>query len=226
MPNQIPRRDRAVADLAAHCLTLPAAEIVDRLTTGLTQLRDLLIRRLHDDMVRIVTDSMLAPTSGSQQMTQIERASHEIDAYAAVVVADEVTQGGYLGGPGEWFLDWTIKLRADDGHESDLKRIADPYSDLPDKDRRLRLASKLQHAVPESIRAPAVLYHLFPLSVRIVAAMAFGNTERAEQKRSEQLELLPAIGDCGACHGRVLGNGASCGECGNPLWNFEWLRVV
>ena len=226
MPSQIPRRDRAVANFAAHCPTLPAAEIVDRLTTGLTQLRDLLIRRLLDDVVRIVTDSMLAPLSGSQKMTQIERASHEIDAYATVVVADEVTQGGYLGGPDEWLLDWTIQLRADDGHESDLKRIADPYSDLPDKDRRLRLASKLQRAVPESIRAPAVLYHLFPLSVRIVAATAFGNSVRAEQLRSEQMELLPAIGDCGDCHGRVLGNGKNCGQCGNPLWNFAWLRVV
>jgi hypothetical protein len=182
---------------------------------------------------------MLAPSSGTQAMTQLERASQEIDAYAALVVADEVAHGGYLDGPTsdallgkpavapkEWLLDWLLQLRTDDALGSSLKTYSQPYGDLPDKDRRLRLASKLQRAVPASIRTPAVIYHLFPLSVRIVAALAFGNITRAEQLRSEQIALLPAIRDCGACHGRVLDIGASCATCGNPLWNFAWLRVV
>jgi hypothetical protein len=227
MQNQIQRRERAAAELAAHCPNLPSAEVVDSLLSGLTQLRDLLTARLHEDVeIQFGVDSMVAPMSLSQEVTQIRRASAEIDAYTSVVVDQEVTGSGFVDRPGEWFLDWIYQLRFGDGYEAARQEHADPYRSLIEKGRRLRFASILQQAVPESVRTPSVLFLLFPISVRIVAAVAFGDAGRAQQLRAEQVDLLSPIGDCPECHGRVLRNDERCHSCGNPIWTFAWLRAV
>jgi len=226
MHTQFQRRECGAAELATHCLNLRPAEVVDSLLTGLTQLRDLLTVRLHEDVERqFGVDSMIAPMSLSQECKQIRQASVEIDVYAAVVVHEEVTRGGYVDCPGEWFLDWINQLRFGSGCELAFKEHTDPYRGLSDKGRRQRFVSILQHAVPESVKTPPVLFLLFPQSVRIVAAVAFGDALRAQKLRAEQLDLLSTIGDCQECHGRVLGNDERCRICGNPLWTFAWLRA-
>ena len=77
--------------------------------------------------------------------------------------------------------------------------------------------------LPESGRAPLVLFSLVPLSVHLVTALAFGDRRRGEALRKQQQDLLPALADCRDCHGAVLANGKLCSTCGNPLWKFEWL---
>ena len=160
---------------------------------------------------------MVAPMSLSQEVKQIRQASVEIDAYTSVVVDEEVTDGAYVARSGEWFLDWIFQLRFGDGYELARQEHAAPYRSLSDQGRRLRFASILQQAVRESMRTPSVLFVLFPLSVRIIAAVAFGDMQRAQALRAEQVGLLAAIGDCEECHGRVLGNDETCRNCGNPL---------
>jgi hypothetical protein len=169
---------------------------------------------------------MFAPMSLSQGVKRIQRARVEIDAYAAVVVNDEVTQSGYVDGLSEWFLDWIFQLRFGDEYEQTFKEHADPYRGLSDRGRRRRFVSILQQAVPESVKAPPVLFLLFPQSVRIIAAVAFGDALRAQKLRAEEVDLLSAIGDCHECRGRVLSNEETCRICGNPLWTFAWLRAV
>ena len=58
---------------------------------------------------------------------------------------------------------------------------------------------------------------------RLAVAVAFNDPLRAAELRSEQVNLLPAIEDCLHCHGRPLETGDVCSECGNPLWNLDWL---
>jgi len=87
----------------------------------------------------------------------------------------------------------------------------------------LKFVSVLQRAIPESARAPLVLFRLYPRAVRILAAVAFGDPLRAQELRAEQIGFLPAISDCHECHGRVMDNEDICRCCGNPLWNFAFL---
>lgn len=225
--NQFQRRESATAVFAVHCPNRPAASVVDSLASGLTLLRDLLTTRLHEDVeVQFGFDSMVAPLSPSLGIKQIQRASAEIDSYATVVVDDEVSRGEYIDVSGAWFLDWLIQLPLGDDWQLARSELADPYRGLSDNARRLRFASNLRQAVPESVKAPPVLFLLFPLAVRIVAAAAFGDAQRTQTVRAEQIALLPAIGDCPDCYGRVLGNGERCTSCGNPLWTFDCLRAV
>ena len=89
--------------------------------------------------------------------------------------------------------------------------------------RRLKFLSVLQHSMPETTKAPLVLFRLYPRSLRIATAVAFGDFVRAKKLRSEQMSFLPAITDCHECHGRVFENDEICRCCGNPLWNYAWL---
>jgi hypothetical protein len=214
------------AALAAYCSNIPAERVVESLSTGLAQLRELLTTRLHKDVERqFGVDSLDAPLSELQEFKQIHRAEVEIDAFSAVVAADEATQSGYVNCSPEWFLDWALRLRFGDGHELVLKENAEPYRGLNDSGRQLRFASALQRAVPESFRAPRLLFKLFPQCVRIVTAAAFQDAARADKLRTEQRDLLAAIGDCRECHGRVLNNGQRCDHCGNPVWTIAWLHA-
>ena len=71
-----------------------------------------------------------------------------------------------------------------------------------------------------------MLFRLAPSSVEIATALAFGKTADAGHWRKQQMEYLPAIGDCHECRGRVLDNGEQCRVCGNPVWKFEWLTAA
>lgn len=218
-------RQRAAADLAPRLTRLHAADVVDGLAGGLALLSGLLEQRLHVDLERqFGVDSMVAPMTLSQAGRQLQRAATEIDAYSAVVVEEEVGRGLYVADSGAWVLDWALQLRLGDAAGAVRAAQAEAYRGLEDRPRRLRFASQLRHAVPESVRMPGVVLKLYALGVRIAAALAFGDAARADQLRAEQIELVPAIGDCPDCRGRVLMNGMSCAHCGNPLWTYAWLR--
>ena len=179
--------------------------------------------RAHDDVERTCgTDSMFA-TSLANMERQARRVKIEIEAYACIVVDDEVTQSGYVNDTGTWFLDWIFRLRLGEGYRSVMDQRVDYYRSRTIEKRRLKFVSVLQRSMPESARAPLVLFRLFPRAVRILAAVAFGDPLRAQELRAEQTGFLPAISDCHECHGRVLDNEEICRCCGNPVWTFSYL---
>jgi hypothetical protein len=219
------RAQTAAAELAAHSLIYRPEDVVDRLQSGLMQLRDLLADRLHIDVERnFGVDSMVAPISLKHELSQLRSAEEATAAFAAVLVADESAARGFVDRADEWMIDWVLQLQFGDAGAALRRDQADPYRPLTETARRMRFVSVLQRAVPESLRTPPVIFLLFPLAVRIVAAMAFGDEPRANALRAEQANLLAVIRDCHECRGRVLANEERCRCCGNPLWTFAWLR--
>jgi hypothetical protein len=221
---QMERLGRLAAKFQGHCPELRSQHhIVDSLSVGLTHLRDLFMVRAHDDVEQEYgADSMVA-TSLANMQRQTRTAKIEIEAYSCIVVDDEVTENGHVNKADQWFLDWIFRLRLGEGCRSVVDKRVGYYSSRTNEERRLKFVSLLQRTMPQSARAPLVLFRLFPRSVRVSAAVAFGDPLRAQELRAEQIRFLPAIGDCHECHGRVLDNEEICRCCGNPVWNFTWL---
>jgi len=111
------------------------------------------------------------------------------------------------------------------GDEASAARVAQYRSKSAD-DRRLALTDVLLQVLPESRRAPLVLFRLMPLAVHIATALAFGDHATAAEVRARQIACLPSIRDCHRCRGEVADNGDLCEVCGSPLWRYEWLTVT
>ena len=127
----------------------------------------------------------------------------------------------------QWYLSWLARLRLGDLEPgSEGARRCNEYASLSADKRRLAFADALARILPESRKAPLVLFRLFPLAVQIVTACAFGDGSAASAMRQEQVSILPAIAACRACHGRILERGEPCNACGNPLWKYEWLTAI
>ena len=220
---QTERLGRLAAEFQVHCPELRSQHIADSLLVGLTHLRDLLMVRAHDDVEQEYGEDSMFVTSFSNKQRQTRNAEIEIDAYSCIVVDDEVTERGYVNNAELWFLDWIFHLRLGEECRSIFDKRVGYYSSRTIDVRRLKFVSMLQHVIPQSARAPLILFRLFPRSVRVSAAVAFGDALRAQELRAEQIRLLPAINDCHECHGRVLDNEEICRCCGNPVWNFVWL---
>ena len=105
------------------------------------------------------------------------------------------------------------------------KRVESYLAKTADQ-RRLTFSDVMGRALPESRHAPLVLFRLMPLAVEIVTALGFGDSPQAAEVRQRQSAILPAIGDCERCRGKLLENGEQCPECGNPLWLFDWLTSI
>ena len=219
------RRAAAADDFNRHERRSDGERVIASLGGGLTLLRDSLYARLHDDVQRrLGMDSMLSPLSEekTERMTKLE-----IELFQMVVSAATVRQRGYANGADDWYLHWMGQFRLgpinSDGRVA--KRLAFYLAQTQD-DRRLAFSNVLSAALPQSRKAPLVLFRLVPSSVEIATALAFGKTADAGHCRRQQMEHLPAIGDCHECRGRVLDNGEQCRVCGNPVWKFEWLTAA
>ena len=219
---QSERQDLAAAELLAHCPELNSQRIVDSLSVGLTHLRNMLMVRTRDDVARKFGSDSMTGMSLSEMQKQDQLAKVEIEAYACILIDDEVALNGYIEDT-PWFLEWMFHLRFGDGYKPVFDRRVDFYHSHSIEQRRLKFVSVLQRVLPESARAPLVLFRLFPRAVRILTAVAFGDPLRAQELRTEQAGVLPAISDCHECHGRVLDNEEACRCCGNPVWNYAFL---
>jgi hypothetical protein len=198
--------------------------VVNSLAAGLSVLRDSLFIRMHEDVERVIgRDSMLIPVSELKAQKLTKR---EIEIYQLVESGAAAKEFGYIASL-DWFADWLWRLRLA-GAESDpncRKRLSEYLGEPPQK-RRGRFESALSKVLPESTRAPLVVFLLYPLCVQIVTAQAFADHARAARLRQSQVAILPAIIDCRSCHGKVLENGEQCAGCGNPLWKFSWLTAA
>lgn len=198
------------------------ARIVSRLADGMTVLRNSLFTRIHDDVEdRYGMDSAIMPLSlaKSERMTKIE-----IEVFQSLHAACSAVDRGYAKSECDRLGQWLLYLRIGSAcWREPIQQRVERYLAKDPECRRLFFSDLLVADLPEAGRAPLVLLRLFPLAVEIVTAMAFDDVETADELRAEQRRLLPPIGDCRRCGGKVLRNGDSCRECGNPIWKFKLL---
>jgi hypothetical protein len=201
------------------------AQVVRCLVNGLSLLRDTLWRRVHQDVEQSLgTDSLYMPVSETKakQLTIAE-----IEVYEIAESALAATSFGYVAEHGGWYLQWLARLRsAQLGPEPQVVERCRSYLFSPADDRRLTFVDRLGRVMPESRRAPLVLFRLVPLSIQIATASAFHDRGTAERLRREQATILPAITDCQECRGQVLECVEQCRCCGNPLWKHAWLTAA
>jgi hypothetical protein len=221
----VSRRTQAAAMLAEAIDHGDPAHIVHSLADGLTTLRKLLYQRVHHDVEEVYgQDSMLMPLSEEKCEHRVKT---EIEVYQIAVCAEELQEQGYLTRDLAWTADWLASLRL--GEHYTGSRYHDRlslYLELEQGDRSHAFVNVLQRTLPETLKAPLILYRLFPLAARIVTAVAFGDPPAARQRRAKQISWLPAIIDCHHCQGQVLDNSEVCRECGNPIWKYQWLTVA
>jgi len=197
--------------------------VAGSLVSGLAILRDMLYLRLHREVEeKLGTDSLLMPVS--ERKTECATKG-EISVFQLAVSADVVRQQGYLADD-RWYLGWLSRLMAIGPADDMLNARVAQYRSQTSDSQRLVFTDVLSRVLPESRRAPLVLFRLYPAAIRIATALAFRDTPCAQQVRAEQMVLLPAIADCRKCQGRVLDNDQVCEECGNPLWSYRWLTVT
>jgi hypothetical protein len=199
-------------------------QMVTSLDAGLLVLRDLLYGRLHYDVEQIVgTDSMLIPLSEAktQRATKVQ-----IEIYQVVESAWAVQERQYVSST-DWYLDWLTRFRLGEmaAKEKIRSEIA-TYRGMNPRGRQLAFTDVLMRVLPESRKAPMVLFQLVPLAIQIATALAFGDDPAAAELRRQQRSILPSIADCPACHGAVLNNADLCDTCSNPLWTYKWLTVA
>jgi len=219
------QRSAAAVELEPYLSGKPAHAVTNSLVFGLNTLRNLLFQRIHSDVeTNIGQDSMLLPISAERSEN---RAKMEIEAYQIAVSAAAARDGDYVGNDLKWYVRWLVQLRMNDASDqTEWRRRIRRYMAASDDRRRLEFSRNLETVFPEASRAPLILYRLFPLSVRIVSAVAFGEPLEAIELRNRQTFWLPVITDCHECHGRPLDNGESCCVCGNPLWDYSWLNAA
>lgn len=204
-----------------------AEATVASLCDGLTQLVDLMLTRVQRDAEEeFGLDSMLMPATAAGEVKAVRRAKDLINIYTSVVAAEEAIEQKYVDDEDDWFVRWLLPLRMEVDDWSPVEQqIADYRGHAPHQRRRV-FVSALERNVPYATKAPLVLYRLYPLAVRIVVAIAFGDHLRAGELRNQQASILPVISDCHVCHGRPFDNGENCGSCGSPLWSYAWLRAA
>lgn len=217
--------EHAAETFNEHARRTDGQRVVRSLNNGLGVLGDTLFVRLHADVERrIGTDSMLMPVS---EATTAVAAKREIEIYHVAQCAVAARQRPFLAAGDEWFVEWLVSLRLEAAPlEQPLKARLFDYLARSDDGRQMAFTNMLAKILPESTRAPLVLFTLYPLAVTLAVAQAFGDEPGAEAVRRRQASILPAIHDCSECRGRVLENGEKCRICGNPLWTSEYLTAA
>jgi hypothetical protein len=213
---------QAAKEFNDHTRRTDGERVAGSLTSGLSLLQDSLYLRLNEDLERIIgRDSMLVPVS---QLKTRQATKTEITIYEIAESREVAERLGCVGPGDRWYVLWLARLRLGES-EVDAKAIDEltRYVSMTPHERQLAFTNVLAKVLPESRRAPLILFELLPLAIQIVAAAALGDHVGALELRRQQRVHQPAIADCHSCRGQVLENGEQCQECGNPLWKHEWL---
>lgn len=215
----------AVEAFRRHDGRSDAERAVLALHGGLNLLREFFYRRIHQDVEQVVgKDSLLMPVSEAKSRRLV---SEETELYQTAESAAAVAQRAYVSVSDRWYLDWLARTRLGEHATSeDLDQRLSRYWSATADDRRLAFIDALSRIFPESRQAPLVLFRLFPLAIQMTTSQAFNDQATAEQLRSEQVAILPAITDCRQCRGKLLEAGERCDRCGNPLWKYEYLTLT
>ncbi|MCL4203054.1 MAG: hypothetical protein KJ000_11180 [Pirellulaceae bacterium] len=202
--------------------TADAERIVQSLEAGLSLLVDRFYARIHFDVeTQVGRDSLYEPLSEDKTCEETQGA---IEVYQVVESAWAAREFGYPVAQDEWYLEWLAELRLGPRRRTaeTVRQLASYQTKSPDA-RRKAFMNQLLRVLPESGRSPLVLSVLFPTTIHLATALAFGDRVRADAVRNQQIAWLPAIDGCHRCHGAVYVNGESCPVCGNPLWTYRWL---
>jgi hypothetical protein len=223
----VERQAWAASEFNRHEGRSDGPTVAASLAGGLNYLRDALYARVHLDVEKkLGVDSMWMPVS---EVRAERETKLEIELYQIVESAATVHKHAYVAGSedDDWYLGWLSRLRLGEARaEAECVARIDGYAAKTSDRRRLAFSDVLGDVLPESRRAPLVLFRLMPLCVELVTALAFGDQARAWDARNRQTADLPAIRYCDQCHGEVLENGEHCPGCGNPLWTFDWLTAA
>lgn len=217
--------DAAARELNRHEQRKDGRRVVRSLNDGLNVVRDAFYLRIHRDVQQTLgNDSMLMPVSvlkAEQQTTE------EIEIYQTAEAAAAAVRHGYADGSDDWFLLWLARIRLEEWavNPAAQMRLREHFTQSSEE-RALALTDTLAAILPQSMKAPLVLFRLMPLAVELATALAFDDRETAAALRREQLDLLPPISYCQDCHGEVLDQGQQCQVCGNPLWKHKYLTAI
>ena len=174
------RREQAQAEFQQRVGSAHSADLVRSLWAGLTTLRKLLLTRLHNDVEAYYgIDSILAPMTASETQREMCHAADEIEIYSLTVVLAEAAHSRYAHDDADWFREWLLRLRWGDEMNAMVAERMHLYDQYGDNDRRHMFASFVEQALPEATKAPLVIYRLYPRSVRVATALAFGDPLRA-----------------------------------------------
>jgi hypothetical protein len=217
--------DRFAQELEQQCGRRDGLQVVKGMQSGLELLNGLLHSRLDEDVKRVFgEDSMLVSAS---QLRNALRTKTEISLYEVAESAAAIQNFRYWPAGNNACVPWLAKVVLNEPSLNDSHRQKiEGYLSRTARMRRLLFTDVLVKVLPESRRAPLILFLLFPLAVQIAAAMAFGDRTTAERLRASQIEHLSVIASCRECRGRVLENGQSCPQCGNPLWKTDRLTSL
>jgi hypothetical protein len=195
------------------------------LSSGLSIIGDSVYARIHYDMEEVRgVDSMLMSVSETKTKQQT---TEEIEAYQVAEASSAARQFVYLKQPDDWCLEWLAQLRLGErGRDKRILERARAYFAESPETRSLAFSDGLVRVMPDSRRAPLVLFRLLPLAVQIATASAFVDHDTASDLRRQQTAILPPIADCQQCGGRLLEYVEQCRACGNPLWKYKWLTAT
>ncbi|MBW3600247.1 MAG: hypothetical protein KY475_23630 [Planctomycetes bacterium] len=201
------------------------AQVTAAWLEGLSALRGLMCVRLREDVEEnFGLDSLQLPTSPLETERRLEL---EIAIYQAAVSALFARERKQLTGDAAWLAEWLARLQ-------DPTALSEPagrdrlshYLRVTRQEQRHLFSGAIGRIMPAANRAPLVLFRLFPAAVRIITATALGDARGAEELRTQQRNILPAIEDCAQCHAAVLPNGHVCTLCSNPLWGYRFLTAA
>ena len=181
----------AVEEFDRHEKRTDGVRVVSSLAGGLAVLREALYLRVHQDVERMIgRDSMLIPLSESKSR---QRTKDEIETYQVAESTAAVRDFGYVGTNDDWYLAWLARLRLGErGAKAEMIKRLRRYVSKTPNDRRLAFLDLLARVLPESRRAPLVLFRLVPRSVQIVTAVALGDQATATVHRRHPIADLPA----------------------------------
>ncbi len=222
--NPHPAAVKAATQFDQHQGGSDGTRVADHLAKNLTALRESLFRRVLTPDKSIPLDSMLLPVS---KLKAQQHGAEEVEAFMIAESADAVRVLQLVKKAEPWYADWLTAMRLDSWNPlgNVPERIAG-YLKQSSDERRLQFSNLLVETIPETRRAPLVLFRLLPMAVHLATVQAFGISEAARKIRAEQIKILPSIAYCQKCHGELLPDGEECSTCGNPLWNKQWLCEV
>ncbi len=219
-----PGAKKAAVEFDRHEGRSDGKKIAHHLASNLTSLRESLLRRVLTPDESVPLDSMLLPVS---KLKAQQHASEEVEAFMIAESADAVRLFKLIKRAEPWYVDWLTTMRLDSWNPlSDVPERVAGYLKKPSDERRLQFSNLLVEAIPETRRAPLVLFRLLPTAVHVATTLAFGDSAAAGRVRAEQIKILPSIAYCQQCHGGLLADGKECTTCGNPLWNQQWLCEI